>query len=98
MSCVVFTFREIVDFGIRDKFVRKYSNGDGGGKESLGISIKSANREKMSLEFLVYPFGFAAVFSALAAAVFLAEIRIYRRKKNSRRKRDSLQMEEFPKE
>ena len=95
----MFPFREIVDFGIRDKFVRKYSNGNGGGKESLGISIKSADREKMRLQFLVYPFGFAAVSSALAAAVFLAEIRIYRRKKeNSRRKRDSLQMEEFPKE
>ena len=96
---MVFPFREIVDFGIRDKFVRKYSNSNGGGKESLGISIKSADREKMRLEFLVYPFGFAAVSSALAAAVFLAEIRIYRwKKENSRRKRDSLQMEEIPKE
>ena len=94
-----FLFREIVDFGIRDKFVRKYSNGNGGGKESLGISIKSADREKMRLAFLVYPFGFAAVSSALAAAVFFAEIWMYRwKKENSRRKRDSLQMEEIPKE
>ncbi len=94
---MVFTFREIVDFGIRDKFVRKYSNGNGV-KESLGISIKSADREKMRLEFLVYPFGFAAVSSALAAAVFFAEIwRDRWKKEHSRRKRDSLQMEEIPK-
>ncbi len=58
-----------MDFGIYDKYIRKYSS-----DKDFGDNLDRTGRGRMGLEFLAYPFGFIAVMLALSAGAFLLEL------------------------
>ena len=68
--------RLVVELGIMDKYLRKYSNALS--EEDL---VDKTNQDILELELLEIPFFFAGVSCAIAAAVFLVELVAHKRKK-----------------
>ncbi len=78
--------RQVVEVGIMDKYLRKYSSRE----ESLTHDKRTASGlDKLGLESLSIPFGFAsASLASLCSAAFLLELIYYSCCIRSRKKHD----------